>query len=111
MTNRSPGTSAQEEPDRAFDDPLSIVNRQDLGYETRLHMLQTWLARLARGDALRGSREEVEGAIFALQSRSKLKQDTPEEQPQTTTYGGVERSNLRRDAMRRMIARWRGYFR
>ena len=101
----------REAPDRYFADPVSIVDRGDLDYLTRLEMLQTWLARISDGNAVRGNREEVEGAILALQSRSKLKMDTPEEQPEITTYGGVERSNLRRYALRRLLGRLRRHFR
>lgn len=104
-------TAAREEPDRHFAEALSIVNREDLDYLTRLEMLQTWLARISDGTAVRGSREEIEGAILALQSRAKLKMDTPEDQPRTTTYGGVERSNLRRYALRRLFERLRRVFR
>jgi len=103
-------TFDREEPDRHFADALSIVNREDLNYLTRLELLQTWLARISDGDAVRGTRDEVEGAIVALQSRSKLKMDTPEDQPATTTYGGVERSNLREYSFRRLVERLRRLF-
>jgi hypothetical protein len=107
MTQNAPDRSAREEPDRHFEDALSVADRDDLDYEARLDMLQTWLSRIAAGKAIQGSQAEVEGAIIALQGRSKLKMDTPEEQPQTTTYGGVERSNLREYGLRRLLARLR----
>ena len=104
-------TLAREEPDRHFPDALSIVNRCDLDYLTRLEMLQAWLARISDGEAVGGRREDIEGAILALQSRSRLKVDTPEDQPKTTTYGGVERSNLRRYALQRLLERLHRPFR
>jgi hypothetical protein len=103
--------SAQDAPDKYYADALSLANREDLDYLTRLDMLQTWLARIADGKAHRGSRKEIEGAIIALQSRSKLKTDMPEDQPANTTYGAVERSNLKRYAFRRLLERLRGFYR
>lgn len=111
MPENTQQISARDEPDRHFADALSIVNRTDLDYLTRLEMLQRWLARLSDGEAVQGSRKEVEGAILALQSRSKLKTDMPDEQPVTTTYGGVERTNLRHYAVRRVLDRIRRVFR
>lgn len=111
MTKAAPTDRVRREPDRHFEDPLTLVDRDEIAYETRLDMLQTWLARLADGAAARGSRDEIEGAILALEARSKLKIDTPEEQPGTTTYGGVARSNLRDYGLRRLLARLRGVFR
>ncbi len=71
--------SAWVEPQRHFPDALSFFNRGDLDYLPRLEMLQAWLARISDGDAVRGEREEVEGAIIALQSPLKLKMVTLEE--------------------------------
>jgi hypothetical protein len=104
-------TSEKEKPDRHFAEPMSIVNRDDLDYLTRLDMLQTWLTRVSHGKAEKGSPEKIQGAIVALESRAKLKMDTPENQPQTTTYGGVERSDLRVHAIRRMFERLGATFR
>lgn len=108
-TAKEPGF--RDRPDMWFDEPLDLVDRTDLDYEIRLDMLQRWQARIAAGQATRGTAEEVEGAIFALQARSKLKTDTPEEQPTTTTYGGVERSDLRRYGLWRVVERLRGVLR
>lgn len=90
-------------PDLHFADPLEVVESDDLDYEFRLGILQAWLSRVAGGQAVRGTREELEGAILALQARSKLKVDMPKEQPQTTTYGGVERSDLRSYSLMRLL--------
>jgi len=98
-------------PDRHFADPLDVLDRDGIEYEVRLRILQSWLSRIASGEAERGSRSEVEGAIVALQTRSKLKLDTPGGQPRTTTYGGVERSNLRVHALQRVFHRMRRMFR
>lgn len=111
MTEAATTDRVRQEPDRHFQDPLSLVDRDEIAYETRLDMLQTWLARLAEGKSARGSREEIEGAILALEARSKLKTDTPEDQPGTTTYGGVKRSDLRDYGLRRLLARLRSVFR
>ncbi|MBF9029760.1 hypothetical protein HKCCE3408_05070 [Rhodobacterales bacterium HKCCE3408] len=101
-----------EAPDAYFADPMEIVDRDELDYEYRLDLLQSWLSRLADGRASRGTQTELEGAILALQARSKLKVDTPEGQPDTTTYGGSDRSNLRAYGLQRMLlwlkARFRG---
>lgn len=111
MADSTNSASVRDEPDRHFAEALSIVNREDLDYLVRLDMLQTWLVRVADGTAVHGSKKEIEGAILALQSRSKLKMDTPPEQPETTTYGGVERSDLREYGFQRLLNRLRGAFR
>ena len=97
----------QGEPDRFFEDPFNIVESREFDYETRLNMLQTWLARIANKQAVRGDREEVDRAIVALQAGAKLKIDNPEEQPNTTNYGVVERSDLRKESRRRLLERRR----
>lgn len=86
-----------------FDSALSLVDRGDIDYEDRLHMLQGWRDRIADGTAVRGTRDEVEGAIIALQARSNLRMDTPEGQPKTTTYGGVAPTNFRIYSLRLLI--------
>jgi hypothetical protein len=111
MTQTAPTDRVRREPDRHFPTPLALVDRDDIAYETRLDMLQTWLSRHAEGAAARGSRSEIEGAILALEARAKLKTDTPQGQPVTTTYGGVARSDLRDYGLRRLLARLRGVFR
>jgi hypothetical protein len=98
-------------PDTCFDAPAAVTDREDLQYETRLEILQKWRARLAEGSANRGTRAQVDSAIKALQARAKLKMDTPEEQPETTTYGGVDRSDLRQYGARRLAKKLRGTFR
>ena len=96
---------------KALEQFLFEVQWDDLDYLTRLDMLHTWLARISEGKALSGSRQEIEGAIIALQARSKLKTDMPDDQPGTTTYGGVERSNLKRYAIHKLLERLRGFYR
>ncbi|MEQ9257636.1 MAG: hypothetical protein RIG84_00915 [Roseovarius sp.] len=100
-----------DRPDLCFDDPMDLVDSEEIAHETRLDMLQTWLAHLAEGKAGNGTREDVKGAIYALQARSKLKTDMPREQPAVTTYGGVERSNLKRYGFWRVLRRLSGAFR
>lgn len=104
-------THIRRAPDEHFEDVLTLVNREDIDYETRLDMLQNWLAGISDGTAIQQTREDVQGAIFALQAKSELKQDMPEEAPQTTTYGGVRRSNLRTYGARRLVKRLRGLIR
>ena len=111
MNERPKQNRAQDEPDRYFESALAVADSDHLDYEVRLDMLQRWLSRIAHGEAVRGNRKEVEGAIIALQARSKFKSDTPEEQPQTTTYGGVKRSDLRRYSLRRLLKRLGTVFR
>lgn len=104
-------STVQEKPDLYYTNALSLADRGDLDYEVRLEMLQTWLARIADGRAVRGTQHELEGAILALQARAKLKMDTPDGQPETSTYGGVERSNLRLYGARHLLRRLRRVFR
>jgi len=82
-------------PDAEFDDPMKLVDFEEVTHDERLDLLQTWLARVADGRAMHGSREEVEGAILALEARAKLKTDPPPDAPLTHNYGVVQRTDHR----------------
>ena len=56
MTEAAPTDRVRHQPDRHFEDPLTLVDRDDIAYEMRRDMLQTWLSRVAEGDAARGPR-------------------------------------------------------
>jgi hypothetical protein len=67
----------REAPERFVDDPMSVVDDESFDYETKLHLLQHWLARITDGDAPDAGRTNVEAAIQALQARAKLKTEEP----------------------------------
>jgi len=83
------------------------VNRGELEYLPRIEMLQAWLERVSDGDAVRGKREVVEGAIIELQSPLKLKMDTLKDHTENTTFEAVERSDVRQHAFCRVLTRLR----
>ena len=98
----------REAPERFVDDPMSVVDDEGFDYETKLHLLQHWLARITDGDAPDSGRTDVEAAIQALQARAKLKTEEPKGAPEVHTYGVVERSDLRRYSVSTLAQRiWR----
>jgi hypothetical protein len=98
----------REAPERFVDDPMSVVDDESFDYETKLHLLQHWLARITDGEAPDAGRTNVEAAIQALQARAKLKTEEPKDAPEIHTYGVVERSDLRRYSVSALAQRiWR----
>ena len=69
-----------------FSDPLEVVDRMDLDYETRLGILQEWRARIANGDDVdEDALNEVDGAIQALEMGARVQGDQSDEVPDS--YG------------------------
>lgn len=70
-----------------FSDPLEIVDRTDLSYEKRLGMLQDWQAALAREDAPQEKRDELAGAIQALEMGAVTQGDESDAIPEGSGAG------------------------
>ena len=80
---------AARDPRLVFTEPLAIVELADLPYEVRLRLLHRWLALAAAGPDPARVRDEVLGAILALEGGAKLRIDLPEEAPPEHGYGAV----------------------
>lgn len=56
-----------------FEDPLDVVDRTDLDYETRLDLLQRWKADSPPDEA-----DRVQAAIEALETGARVQADGPD---------------------------------
>ena len=56
-----------------FDDPLDLVDRTDIPYETRLDALQRWKAECRHDIA-----DHIQAAIEALETGAALQSDGPD---------------------------------
>ena len=89
--DRDRAADAAKDPRRVFDDPLTLAEMTDLPYETRLELLNRWLALSAADGEGEAAWKEVMGAILALEGRSELEMDEPSGAPEDRKYGVVDR--------------------
>ena len=73
---------AQIESFKGYSDPLDVADRVDLPYEERLELLQDWQVALENADAPQEHRDEVRGAIQALEMGAEVQDDEPEAGPE-----------------------------
>lgn len=71
---------------RSHGAPLDLVDRTDIDYAERLRLLQEWQAELARTGASEAEREEIRGAIQALEMGAAVQGDDADEVPQGAAH-------------------------
>jgi hypothetical protein len=95
MTKRQDASDLDEtsaDPAASFGHPAEILERDDLSYETKLHLLQRWQADLRNAGAADedqegdGRLDDIALAIEQLQTDAALDPDKPEGAPSGQGY-------------------------